>query len=40
MNEDIYVKILEKEMIPALGCTDPVGIAYAPPVRENMPGVS
>lgn len=29
MNEDAFVKILEKEMIPALGCTDPAGIAYA-----------
>jgi len=29
MNNDIFVKILEKEMVPALGCTDPVGVAFA-----------
>lgn len=27
--EKMFVEILEKEMIPALGCTDPVGVAYA-----------
>ena len=29
MNQDIFIQILEKEMVPALGCTDPAGIAYA-----------
>jgi L-cysteine desulfidase len=29
MNNDIFVGILEKEMVPALGCTDPVGVAFA-----------
>lgn len=29
MNQDAFIKILEKEMVPALGCTDPAGIAYA-----------
>ena len=29
MNQDEYIKILEKEMVPALGCTDPAGIAFA-----------
>lgn len=24
-----FIKILEKEMVPALGCTDPVGVAFA-----------
>ncbi len=27
--EKIFLDILEKEMAPALGCTDPVGVAYA-----------
>lgn len=26
---DKYVKLLEKELIPALGCTEPIAIAYA-----------
>ena len=26
---DSYVKILNKELIPALGCTEPIAIAYA-----------
>jgi len=29
MNQDSMIKILEKEMVPALGCTDPAGVAYA-----------
>lgn len=29
MNHDAILQILEKEMVPALGCTDPAGIAYA-----------
>ena len=24
-----YVKILQEELIPALGCTEPIAIAYA-----------
>ena len=26
---DNYVKILENELVPALGCTEPIAIAYA-----------
>ena len=26
---DTYIKILEKELIPALGCTEPIALAYA-----------
>ena len=29
MNQDLFIKVLEKEMVPALGCTDPAGPAYA-----------
>lgn len=29
MNQDQFIHILEKEMVPALGCTDPAGIAFA-----------
>jgi L-cysteine desulfidase len=29
MKEDAILQMLKKEMVPALGCTDPVGIAYA-----------
>ena len=24
-----YVKILEEELVPAMGCTEPIAIAYA-----------
>lgn len=30
---DNYVKILENELVPALGCTEPIAIAYAANVR-------
>ena len=26
---DNYVKILRKELVPALGCTEPIALAYA-----------
>ena len=39
MNMPLIVRILEKEMIPALGCTDPVGVAYAAAyARQFAPG--
>lgn len=32
-----YVKILEEELIPAMGCTEPIAIAYAGAVaRETL----
>ncbi|MGE4486170.1 MAG: serine dehydratase subunit alpha family protein [Oscillospiraceae bacterium] len=36
MNEDKFIRILEREMLPALGCTDPVGIAYAAARAREM----
>lgn len=28
---DAYVNILREELIPAMGCTEPIAIAYATP---------
>ena len=33
-----YVQILQKELIPALGCTEPIAIAYAGAVARNVLG--
>ena len=30
-----YVKILEEELIPAMGCTEPIAIAYAGAVARK-----
>lgn len=38
MNEDTFIGILEKEMVPALGCTDPVGVAYAAAYAKKYAG--
>ena len=35
MNQNEFIKILEKEMVPALGCTDPAGLAYAAAVAKK-----
>jgi len=40
MTEDIYKKILMKELIPALGCTEPIAIALAAAkAREVLGGM-
>ena len=26
---DAYVRILEEELVPAMGCTEPIAVAYA-----------
>lgn len=40
---DSYVKILKNELVPALGCTEPIAIAYAAAkareVLGQMPGI-
>ena len=34
---DTYVKILEEELVPAMGCTEPIAIAYGAAVaRETL----
>ena len=27
--QDNFIKILEEELIPAMGCTEPIALAYA-----------
>ena len=27
--EDAYVRILREELVPAMGCTEPIAVAYA-----------
>ena len=33
-----YVKILEEELVPAMGCTEPIAIAYAGAVARKTLG--
>ena len=34
---DAYIKILEEELVPAMGCTEPIAIAYgAALARETL----
>ena len=35
---DNYVKILENELVPALGCTEPIAIAYAAAKASEIVG--
>ena len=30
-----YVKILKEELLPAMGCTEPIAIAYAAALARN-----
>ncbi len=35
---DAYIRILEEELVPAMGCTEPIAIAYgAAKGREVLP---
>ena len=33
-----YVKILERELVPAMGCTEPIAIAYCAAVARSVLG--
>ena len=35
---DNYVKILRSELIPAMGCTEPIAIAYAASILRHALG--
>lgn len=36
MNENIYIEILKRELVPAMGCTEPIAIAYACAKAKEM----
>ena len=41
INEELYskyVEILKEELIPAMGCTEPVAIAYAGALASDILG--
>lgn len=43
MNRELYntyVHILEEELIPAMGCTEPIAIAYAASIARAALGCS
>ena len=37
--QDLYIKVLEEELEPALGCTEPIAIAYTAAVARQALGV-
>ena len=37
-NYDMYIKILKHELVPAMGCTEPIAIAYAAAVAREVLG--
>lgn len=39
MHEKEYIEILERELVPALGCTEPIAIAYASAKAAQVLGV-
>ena len=36
---DAYVNILKEELVPAMGCTEPIAIAYAAQWQGKLLGV-
>ena len=36
---DTYVHLLERELVPAMGCTEPIAVAYAAAVATRELGV-
>ena len=37
-NYDNFVNLLKKELVPALGCTEPIAIAYAAAEASELLG--
>ena len=37
--QDLYIKVLEEELEPALGCTEPIAIAYTAAVARQALGM-
>lgn len=35
---EAYIKILEEELVPAMGCTEPIAIAYGAALAERLWG--
>ena len=35
-----YVKILEEELVPAMGCTEPISVAYAAALARDTLGAT
>ena len=35
-----YLKILEEELLPAMGCTEPIAVAYAAAMARDLLGLS
>ena len=38
MTQDDYLSLLRKELVPALGCTEPIAIAYAAALCRRLLG--
>ena len=36
---DAYVRLLERELVPAMGCTEPIAVAYAAAAAAHELGV-
>ena len=37
---DVFLQTLERELIPALGCTEPIAIAYAAALVVRLIGLA
>jgi L-cysteine desulfidase len=38
MNDKEYVELLERELVPAMGCTEPIAVAYAAAIARRELG--
>lgn len=34
-----YIRVLQKELVPAMGCTEPIAVAYAAAVEAGILGI-